>query len=66
MAYTIVETSNGRDTYPAPKTRSILVDSESDLASIPEDTAPGSTAYTADMTQMWMLDNSGVWKRIGG
>ena len=30
------------------------------------DAAPGSTAYTADMSFMAMKDPDGVWQQIGG
>lgn len=66
MAYTIIQTSTRQDTYPIARKQEILVDGQSDLAGLPADAAPGSVAYTADMTGMWMKDNAGAWKKIGG
>lgn len=43
-----------------------LIDSSADLADLPEDAAPGSVAYTANMGYMAMKDNSGQWQQIGG
>ncbi len=66
MAYSILETSNGRESFPSARRREILVDSAADLPSLPDDTAPGSVAYTADFSGMWMKDNAGKWQEIGG
>lgn len=66
MAYTIIASSNGRETFPSSLRREILVDSQEDLATLPDDTSPGSVAFTADMQSMWMKDNAGGWKKIGG
>ena len=41
-----------------------LIDSESDLSSIP-DVAPGSVAYTPDLSYMAMYDGDN-WHQIGG
>lgn len=43
-----------------------LVDAESDLADLPEEYAPGSVAYTADLTSMWQKGPDGNWHKIGG
>lgn len=41
-----------------------LIGSSSDLTSIP-DVAPGSVAYTADLTEMYLWDGT-EWKAVGG
>ncbi len=41
-----------------------MIANEADLANIPE-VAPGSVAYTADLTYMAMWDGT-EWKKIGG
>lgn len=41
-----------------------LIDSSSDLSGLPE-CAPGSVAYTADLSYMAMWDGS-TWTKIGG
>lgn len=43
-----------------------LIDNASDIANLPSIAAPGSTAYTADLTIIYMMDNHGVWKKVGG
>lgn len=66
MAFTIVKTPKKTDTLSVALKREILVDSEADLSDIPAYAAPGSVAYTADMSSMWMKDNAGDWQKIGG
>ena len=41
-----------------------MIDSSSDLSGIPK-VAPGSVAYTADLSYMAMYDGT-EWKQIGG
>ena len=41
-----------------------MIDSSSDLSGIPK-VAPGSVAYTADMTYMAMFDGT-EWHELGG
>lgn len=41
-----------------------IIGSSSDLTSIP-DVAPGSVAYTADLTSMYIWDGT-EWKAVGG
>ena len=43
-----------------------LVDSEADLETLPDHVAPGSVAYTADLTSMWQKGVDGTWHAIGG
>lgn len=43
-----------------------LVDSEADLEALPVHVAPGSVAYTADLTGMWQKGVDGTWHAIGG
>ena len=66
MGYNILTNSAGTETQTDIGKREILIDAAGDLANIPADTAPGSVAYTADMTLMYMKANDGTWKRIGG
>ncbi len=66
MAYNILTNSLGTQTQTDIGKREILIDSADDLAHIPDDTAPGSVAYTADMLLMYMKGNNGAWTRIGG
>lgn len=42
----------------------VLVESESDLAALPENLATGSMAYTADFSGLWMKNIDGTWKTI--
>lgn len=42
----------------------ILVENEGELASLPEDIAVGSIAYTADFSGLWMKGLNGEWKKI--
>ena len=64
MAYKIVKSSSGKE---EPENKSeVLVDSSSDLAGLPENLSPGSIAYTATLTSMWMKSLSGTWEPIGG
>ena len=44
--------------------RKILVESESDLANIPTNTAPSSVAHTAGMDSVWELGLDGTWHEI--
>jgi hypothetical protein len=39
-----------------------LVESADDAANLPTDAAPGSIAYTADLTYVAMKDINGEWK----
>lgn len=45
---------------------SLLVRSSDKVSSLPADAAPGSTAYTADLSYMAMKDIDGTWQQIGG
>lgn len=58
----VVENDNGKMT--AYHKTEWIVDNSADVANIPK-VAPGSMAYTADMTYMAMYDGT-QWKRIGG
>lgn len=41
--------------------RRILVESETDLTSLPTDTAPSSVAHTVGMGSVWELGLDGTW-----
>lgn len=68
MAFKIVESSPSTKDVLLTGRQEILVDSENDLATIPEDAPAGSVAYTADLSQIWIKSISGVWTltQIGG
>ena len=66
MAFNIIKNSLGTAVQADRDLREILIDSAADLGDIPEDTAPGSVAYTPDMTLMFTKGNNGAWSRIGG
>ena len=40
----------------------ILVTAEADLSDLPDIYAPGSTAYLADGTGLWVLGADGTWE----
>ena len=44
--------------------RKYLVDSESDLANLPNDTSPGSIAHTNGFVSQWEYGMDGTWTRI--
>lgn len=44
--------------------RRYLVDSESDLAILPKDTAPASVAHTSGYVDNWEKGHDGSWTRI--
>lgn len=68
MAYCIVESSPSTKDVHLTGRQEILVDSSSDLASIPETVPAGSVAYTADLSSIWIKAISGTWTltQIGG
>ena len=66
MSYSILTSTHGTSVQSSEGRREILVDSAADLTSLPDDTAPGSVAYTADFSGMWMKNNAGKWQEIGG
>ena len=37
-----------------------------DESELPATAEPGSLAYTADMTLMYMMDEDGTWQEVGG
>lgn len=43
----------------------VMVESESDLDSLPDTYQPGSLAFTAGYQQMWQLAADGTWVEIG-
>ena len=59
MAYSTIKVGDGFAVAPVSE---VLVDSQSDLASLDGlKLAPGSVAYTADMKNVWRLDLNGQW-----
>ena len=67
MAWTRIETEGD---WRKEKCRaSYLLGSSADINSPPEENsqlAPGSVAYTADLTNMWQKNASGQWVKVGG
>lgn len=64
-----------RNSYANPLHKEYLIDSENDVADLPDSVleenednvcAVGSMAYTADLSLMYMLDNHNVWTEIKG
>lgn len=64
--FKITESRFGNNVSTDENKCSVLVESAADLANIPTDVAPGSTAYTADYTSMWCKGLDGAWHAIGG
>jgi len=63
MAFEIVKSSSG---VPEAANRcEVLIDSASDLSSLPKELAAGSVAYTASMSAMYMKAIDGTWTQIG-
>lgn len=48
-------------TEDAKRTWHYILDSEADVANLPESAVEGSTAETADGTKEWTKSPSGVW-----
>lgn len=64
MAYKIVKSAGG--VPESAEKVEVLIESSSDLSSLPDDIAPGSVAYTASMSAMYMKAIDGTWTQIGG
>ena len=64
MAYRIVKSVGG--VPESPGKCEVLIESSSDLANLPEEITPGSIAYTASLTLMYMKAIDGTWTQIGG
>ena len=64
MAYSIVYSSTG--VKASDRRSEVLIESASDLADLPAHLAPGSVAYTASMSAMYMKAIDGTWTKIGG
>ncbi len=64
MAYKIIKSNDGVE--EDREKCEILIESQSDLANVPETAAPGSVAYTADMSAIYMKAINGNWTQIGG
>lgn len=64
MAYQIVKSAGG---VPESSDKcEVLIESASDLTNLPEEIAPGSVAYTASLSLMYMKGIDGTWTQIGG
>ena len=64
MAYVVVKSNRGVE-ESLDKTE-FLIDSSSDVSNLPDNAAPGSMAYTASLSDMYMKSASGTWTKIGG
>lgn len=64
MAFKITKSSSGAE--ESDNKCEVLIDSSSDLSSLPDDLAPGSMAYTASLSDMYMKAINGTWTQIGG
>ena len=64
MAYQIVKSAGG--VPESPDKCEVLIESESDLANLPQELSPGSVAYTASLNAMYMKAIDGTWTQIGG
>lgn len=64
MAFQIVKSNDG--VTEAKGKCEVLIESASDLEDLPESIAPGSVAYTASMSPMYMKAINGTWTQIGG
>lgn len=71
MKYQIVKSSSGTP-EPVNKCEILIKKSSNDenlqtaLADLPSDLAPGTVAYTADMTNIFQKDLDGTWAKVGG
>ena len=61
--YKIVKTAGGVQEN-ADKAE-VMIQSADDLEDLPEQLAPGSVAYKADMSLIYMKDVDGTWTQIG-
>jgi hypothetical protein len=68
MAFSIVGANPATKDIHLTGKLEILVDSLLDLDNLPSDAPAGSVAYTADLGQIWIKSNAGVWTaaQIGG
>ena len=64
MAFSVLKSTSG--TQESANKVEILIDAANDLNTLPTEYAPGSIAYTADLSQMYMKSLDGTWTRIGG
>ena len=64
MAYKIIKSAGG--VPESPDKCEVLIESSGDLAGLPEEIAPGSVAYNASLSLMYMKALDGTWTQIGG
>lgn len=61
MGYEILKKGDG---YQVSNMCTIMIEGSSDVANLPDNVAPGSIAYTADMSLMYMFGLDGTWHEI--
>ena len=64
MAYKIIKSAGG--VPESAEKAEVMIESANDLDSLPEELAPGSVAYTASLSLMYMKGLDGTWSQIGG
>ena len=62
--YAIVKSSSG--VLESANKCEVLLKNTAALSSLPDELAPGSVAYIANLTEMYMKDLDGDWQKIGG
>lgn len=61
MSYSIVKVN---DQPNNPLLKEFIIDSASDVASLPTDVADGSAAYIKDLSKIYLF-KSGTWVEVG-
>lgn len=56
-----VSSSNEYDGRLSPIYKEYILDNAEDITDITDECAPGSLAYTADLSDVWQLSPSGTW-----
>lgn len=63
--FSTVKDSSTKNGYFAPSVKEFLIDSDSDVSSLPTDCIAGSVAYTANLSSVYILSNLKVWTKVG-
>ena len=63
MAFAILKHDDREQGFNFDMTSRFIIDSESDLASLPE-CFPGSIAFTADNANTWQMSPAGTWTKV--